>query len=172
MPAGTDRCLINAGSVMFNSKAFMKEKFRYRIEEVKVPDLAAWFDEGDPPVWKVRGLEGSELGFVNETANRNKNISAILEGMLSQDDQTKAQAVKALLGISGDTPEDIARRLEMLRIGSVEPACSMDLAIRLCKAFPIEFYQLTNKITALTGQGQVRAGESIGSGEILASESA
>jgi hypothetical protein len=43
----------------------------------------------------------------------------------------------------------------MLVIGSVDPRIELETAIKLCKVFPVEFMQLTNKITVLTGQGSV-----------------
>lgn len=148
----------------FDSKKFLKAKFIPRTEDVPVPDLKEFFDAGEA-LWRVRGLEGSELGYVNETAARNRNISAILEGIVSSDDQAKAQGIKDLLGMAGGTPEDIARRLEMLVLGSVDPKCDMDLAVKLCKTFPIEFFQITNTITKLTGQGSV-VGKKKNSGEM------
>lgn len=155
----------------FDTKKFQKAKFAFRTEAVSVPDLKEWFGTNDEPVWIVRGLEGSELGFVNETAQRNRNIAAILQGILSPDDDAKMQAVRDLVGVPGNTPEDIARRLEMLVLGSVDPKVEMETAIKLCKVFPIEFMQLTNKITILTGQGQV-PGKQKGSGGTPPSEPA
>jgi hypothetical protein len=148
----------------FDAKRFQKAKFVHRMEAVPVPDLKEWFGANDKAEWTVRGLEGSELGYVNETAQRNKNIAAILEGIISSDDHAKIQGIKDMLGMAGNTPEDIARRLEMLVIGSVDPKCEIDLAIKLCKVYPIEFFQITNKITQLTGQGHV-VGKPKGSGE-------
>lgn len=153
----------------FDAKRFQKTKFNYRTEDVSVPDLREWFGPDDPLVWKVRGLEGAELGQVNESVSRNRNIGAILEGIVSPNDGDKAQAIKDLLGMAGNTPEDTVRRIEMLVIGSVDPICSMDLAIKLCKVFPVEFMLLTNKITQLTGQGQI-PGKKKDSGEIQPSE--
>jgi len=139
----------------FDSKRFLKTKFSPRTEEIAVPDLQVFFPEGERAVWKVRGLTGQELGRANEAAEKNRNIAAILEGLASETAKEKADAVKELLGIGGTTPQDIAKRLEQLTIGSVDPACSLDLAVRLCEAFPIEFFQLTNKIMELTGRGQL-----------------
>ena len=139
----------------FDSKKFLKTKFSPRTEEVSVPDLQAFFREGERAVWTVRGLTGQELGRANEAAERNRNIAAILEGLASETAKEKAEAVKELLGIGGAAPQDIAKRLEQLTIGSVDPPCTPDLAVRLCEAFPIEFFQLTNKIMELTGRGQL-----------------
>lgn len=139
----------------FDAKKFLKTKWTPRIEEVPVPDLAAFFPDGAKPVWKVRGLTGQELGRSNEAAERNKNVAAILEGISSGVAKEQTEAVKELLGVGGATPQDIARRLEHLTLGSVDPKCPPDLAIRLCETFPVEFFQITNRIVQLTGQGQM-----------------
>jgi hypothetical protein len=139
----------------FDSKRFLKTKFTARTEDVPVPDLAAFFPDDAKPVWKVRGLTGQELGRANEAAERNKNVAAILEGLASGAGKEQTEAVKELLGVGGSTPQDIAKRLEILSIGSVDPQCAPDLAVRLCEAYPVEFYQITNRINFLTGQGQM-----------------
>lgn len=140
---------------MFDAKRFLKTKFTPRVEEVAVPDLQAFFPDGERPVWKVRGLTGAELGRANEAAARNKNIAAVLEALAGESAKEKADAVKELLGVGGTTPEDIAKRLEHLALGSVEPKCTADLAVRLSEAYPIEFFQITNRIMHLTGQGML-----------------
>ncbi len=138
----------------FDEKKFLKTKFTPRTEEVPVPDLQPFFKEGAEAVWKIRGLTGQELGRANEAAARNKDIAAILEG-LTGGGKEKAQAVKDMLGLGGDTPQDVAKRIEFLVIGSVDPICSQSLAVKLCEAYPVEFFDLTNRITQLTGRGQL-----------------
>ena len=120
-----------------------------------VPDLQAFFPEGAKAVWTVRGLTGQEVGWAAEAADRNKTIGAILEGLTAEAAKDKAEALKDLLGIGGNTSADIAKRLEHLTVGSVDPKCTLDLAVRICEVFPIEFYQITNTIMLLTGQGQM-----------------
>lgn len=139
----------------FDVKKFLKAKFTHRIEGVPVPDLAAYFPEGIKPVWKVRGLTGQELGQANEAAARNTTILAILEGIASRMSKEQTQAVKELIGVGGSTPQDVAKRLEQLMIGSVDPVCTQDLAVRLCEVYPVEFWELTNTIVRLTGLGQM-----------------
>lgn len=137
----------------FDSKAFMKAKFEPRIEDVPVPDLKDFFGNGAALVWKVRGLTGHELGRVNEAKDRNRNIEAILEALVSEKAEEKKEAVKQLIGLDSSTPADIVRRLEMLAIGSVDPEIDPEVAVKLCTYFPVEFLLLTNAITRLTGQG-------------------
>ncbi len=139
----------------FDTKKFLKTKFQHRIEEVPVPDLKDYFQDGATPVWRVRGLTGQEMGRVNEAADRQKKVLAVVEGLMSSSRSESVEAVKGMLGLGSDTPDDIVKRIEQLIIGSVDPECNTDLAVRLCEAYPIEFYQLTNKILQLTGQGQL-----------------
>jgi hypothetical protein len=150
----------------FDKKRFLKTSFESRSEAVPVPDLKDYFEEGTDPVWIVRGLTGHELGKVNEAEERNRNLIAIVDALVSARVQDKAEGIKKLIGLDNTTPSDIAKRLEMLVIGSVDPSIDLELSVKLCTNFPVEFLQLTNTITKLTGQGaQVKKKQS-GSGRI------
>jgi hypothetical protein len=156
----------------FDLKKFRNAKFEPRTEDVSVPDLKDFFEEGAEPLWRVRNLSGHELGQVNEAAERNKNLSVVLEALVSSNAKEKAEAVKELVGLSEETPNDVARRLEMLSLGSVEPAVDHETAVRLCTHFPIEFYALTNAIIKLTGQGSEIKKKQTASGAVPMSETA
>jgi hypothetical protein len=54
--------------------------------------------------------------------------------------------------------------------GSVEPACSMELAVRLAEHYPVIFFQLSNRILELTGQGSDAEKKPPSSGPIPESE--
>ncbi|MBW2342504.1 MAG: hypothetical protein JRF53_00565 [Deltaproteobacteria bacterium] len=138
---------------MFDVKKFMSAQFVAREEDVPVPDMKDFFGEDKKPVWRVRGLNGQELGVANASAERNRNIEAVLEGIVSAVSAKKAEAVRKLVGAREDVPDDIAKRLEMLVLGSVEPAADIELAIKICRVYPIEFYSITNTINRLTGMG-------------------
>ena len=137
----------------FDKKRFLKTSFEPRSEAVPVPELKDYFEEGTEPVWVVRGLTGHELGKVNEAEERNRNLIAIMEALVSSKAQEKAEGIKKLIGLDNTTPSDIAKRLEMLVMGSVDPVIDLELSVKLCTHFPVEFLQLTNTITKLTGQG-------------------
>lgn len=153
----------------FDTKKFLKTKFAPREESIPVPDLKEFFGEGEKPAWKVRGLTGQELGRANEAAARNKNISAILEGLASAQGKEMGESIRKLVNAGNETPQDIAKRIELFMIGSVEPKADLDLALHFCTAFPIEFFQITNKILELTGKGHV-PGKPKGSGATTKSE--
>ncbi|MBE0403063.1 hypothetical protein [Halomonas citrativorans] len=142
--------------MQFDATKFASAAFKRREEDVPVKDLAAWFKgtkEGEVPVWRVRGLTGEELARVNEAQARNRNKSAIIEALSSDKQEKMTDAIKELIGTGDSVPDDLARRIEMLTIGSVAPECTHHVAVKLAEAFPVEFYELTTKITQLTGLG-------------------
>ena len=159
----------------FEAKQFLKTKFVHRTEDVPVPDLAAYFSDGAKAVWTVRSLTGQELGRVKETPDRLKKMSGILSGLMSSVTKEVKESIETVLGGGTlETPDDIAIRLGQLVTASVEPKCTLDLAVRICEVAPVTFYQLTNRITILTGQGQEPgkqkpSGTTAGSGPALPS---
>lgn len=136
----------------FDTNAFLSAEFTQRTQEVSLPALQSWFTGKDEkPVFKVRGLNASEIARSNDTAKRNENIEAIIKSVT--DKQGQVAKVMAELGISKDMPDDILKRLDQLVAGSVEPKFDYPLASKLAEVYPIEFYQLTNAILVLTGLG-------------------
>jgi hypothetical protein len=136
----------------FKIQDFKAAQFKPRVGEVPVPELQPFFENGENPVWRVRGLTGIELARANDAADRNKKVSAVVEGVLSSSSKKIAKSVKQV--IDPDTPQDIAKRLEHLMTGSTDPECDLELAKKICERYPIEFYAITNKILQLTGKGQ------------------
>lgn len=135
----------------FNADKFERAKFEARRAKVPVPAMSDFFDEGETPEWEVRGLSAVELHKAMEAGKRQGSIEAIVKAIAANQDQ--AGAVRKALGLTKDTPGEIAKRLEMLVMGSVAPAVSLPVAVKLAEAFPIEFLQLTNEISDLTGRG-------------------
>lgn len=134
-------------------KAFLNEKFKPREKAVEVPQLKKWFKNGDNPVWKIRGIDADEIGRADE-AVANENMSTkLLEALTSMNSAEVSEKVKELMGKSDDTPKTIAKRVYHLIYGSVDPKCDFELAGKLRKSFPVIFYELTNEILQLSGQG-------------------
>jgi len=149
----------------FDLKKFSKAKFEPRTEDVSVPALAGFFDEGEKPVFKVRGLTGEEMAKTNEAQSKAKNISAVVEALVGSNQNEKVSGLREALGMSEDTlPEDLAKRIEMLRYGCVEPALDLQTASKVFKVAPVEGFNLTNKIMILSGQGMT-VGEHKASGK-------
>lgn len=138
----------------FDIKKFRSAKFEDRTAEVPVPDLAEWFEEGAPAVFTVRGLTGEELARCNEAAAKNKNMAAVLEALAGSNQKEKVQGLREALGVTETVPNDLAKRLEQCAIATVNPDLDHELAVKFAQAYPVEFYQITNKIMELTGQGR------------------
>jgi hypothetical protein len=139
----------------FDKERFLGAGFIPRTSDLQVPDLAEFFWDGSEAVWKVRGLKGIEVAQANDAVEKYKNVSGLIGKILGGTDKEKIEAAIKAMGYDGATPADVVKRLEYLRVGSVDPVVDWDLASRLCEYFPIEFYQITNEILTLTGRGHV-----------------
>ena len=121
-----------------------------------MPELTAWFGADAPAVWTVRGLSAAELSRANEAGSGGLDKARAMVAALAGDGD-KAAAIRGALGLSDeDVPADISRRIDMLAAGSVQPVLGLegrDVAVKLAETFPTTFYQLTNTIVNLTGQG-------------------
>jgi len=137
----------------FAADKFVSARVQARTETVPVPDLADWFEPGEPPVWVVRGLSANDLVRADAAKDARRRESALVEALQSGAHAEIVRNLQAMLGRSDDVQPDMARRLELLVAGSVEPTCSVELAVRLGEHFPVVFFQLTNTILTLTGRG-------------------
>lgn len=135
----------------FDLNRFTAAEFAPRTEAVPVPGLAAFFAKGDKPEWVVRGLTAAQLQAAIEAKQRQAAVATVVEAIASSGE--KAQELRKALGLAGDVPGEVVKRLEMLVAGSVTPAIDMPTAVKLANAFPIEFLSLTNTIVELTGKG-------------------
>lgn len=139
-----------------NLQKFLNESFVPRTATIEVPELAEYFADSEPAEWIVRGLTAAELARANLAAEHGaENARALIEAFAGSGD--KAAAIKKAAGIDdAEVPGDVSRRIEMLTAGSVSPVLgneNRDGAVRLAETFPTVFYNLTNKILSLTGQG-------------------
>jgi len=137
----------------FCAESFVSARAQARTESVSVPDLAEWFSPGEPPVWVVRGLSANDLVRADAAKDARRRESALVEALQSGAHAEIVRNLQAMLGRGDEIQPDMARRLELLVAGSVEPVCSVEMAVRLGEHFPVVFFQLTNAILTLTGRG-------------------
>ena len=135
----------------FAGDRFEQAEFRPRTARVPVPALASFFSEGEAAEFEVRGLSSTELHRAMEAGHRQGSVESIVKAIAANGDQ--ATAIRKALGLSKDTPGEIAKRLEMLVAGCVAPVLTLPQAVKLAEKFPVDFLSLTNEITGLTGQG-------------------
>jgi hypothetical protein len=135
----------------FQADKFDRAEFKPRIKRILVEALAHFFDEGEAPEWEVRGLSANELHRALEAGQRQRSVESIVKAIAQSADQ--ASAVRKAIGLTTDTPGEMAKRMEMLVLGSTSPQIELPTAVKLAETFPIEFLQLTNEISELTGKG-------------------
>ena len=90
--------------------------------------------------------------------------------MVAPGKKEKIAALRKLIGLADDVPADLVKRLEMLERGSVDPTPDRSVLVKLAETYPVEFYQLSNAVTRLTGAGKV-PGKASDSGKTPGSES-
>ena len=143
----------------FDVNKFLNSNLSPRTERVSVSGLAPFFPEGEEPLWEIRGLTASEIAKGNEAASKNKNVDSIVKAITSNSSNEKVKEFRKAFGVSDDVPADVVKRIEQLVMGSVSPSVDTQLAVKIADAFPIEFYDLTNKILRLSGMGMELAME-------------
>jgi len=136
---------------MFDLDGFENHEFHRRTKRVRVEALAPFFDEKAVPEFEVRGLTSDELHGAMDAGATAKNLGAVVKAIATNKEQVNE--IRAAIGLSEDTPAEVRKRIEMLVHGSVEPKLTHRSAAKLAENFPIEFMQLTNEITELTGLG-------------------
>ena len=153
-----------------DTSKFLNQKYTARTEDVPVPELAVFFGD-DKAVWTIRGLTAAELAKTKDAYDRTETARAIIDAMAA-DGSEKAEGIKKMLGLmDSDVPQDVTRRIESLTIGTVTEDNydqTREVAVKLSEVYPVTFYNLTNKIDALTGQGY-EPGKSKASGKKTAS---
>jgi hypothetical protein len=135
----------------FNVEKFAQAEFQARTKVVSVPTLAEFFDKNEKPEWEVRSLTATELNRAMLAKDSAAFATKVVEAINRDDNVT--EALKTKLGYSNDVPAEIAKRMEMLVCGSVNPEITLPVAVKLAEVAPIEFLALTNQITELTGMG-------------------
>lgn len=155
----------------FDTRAFMKQSFIPREGEVSVSALKDFFPDGKDPVWKVRGLTADEIARCDEAGERNKMVEAIAEALAAANKADITDGIKKMLGVSSDVHAEVAKRMQQMVSGSIDPEIPLDVAVKIATVAPIEFYAITNEILQLTGLGQV-AGKSQPSGKEQTSKTA
>lgn len=136
---------------MFNAKDFLKSQFEPRTEKVAVPELAMFFEIGETPEFEVRGLTANEMARCTDAVKRRENIELVLNSNAIANQQL-ADLLKELVSNTADLVPDLIRRIEMLCIQY--PDIPPPVWTKISIIYPTVFFNLTQKIYELTGQGQ------------------
>ena len=138
----------------FDNEKFKSATFKFREEEHPVPELKEFFSEGEKPVWRVRNLTGMEIFIVNEAMERNSRKNEAIEAIMSGERKERVEAMKEIaMTLPEMTPTEYVRRLEVFRLGSVEPKVTKEIAVKIGENFGNTLTHLSNRILILTTQG-------------------
>jgi hypothetical protein len=152
----------------FNVAAFEKATFEPRKREVSLKDtpLAGFFPKGEEPVIVVKGLTATENAIANNFKAKDTNVAAMVEALVSaMTTREKAEELKKAIGFNDeDTPQDVAKRMELIRLGAVEPRLDYSAIAKMGEVSVAIFYKLSNTVMELTALGheQVKRGRSTG----------
>ncbi len=137
----------------FDIKKFNNANFKPRTREVEVAALQAFFDADEKPVFTLRNLSAEEFAAVRESAEKASKREAITAGLVSPDHKEQVNAIRTALGIAGDMPVDLIKRFDVLTFGCMQPVLDRETVIKFARHYPTPFYNLTNIILNLTGEG-------------------
>jgi hypothetical protein len=154
---------------MLDVKAFRKAEFVPREMEVTLDALAkAGFGDGKV---KVRGLTAHELATAEESADNSKMLMGVAENLAGASKDKLAGLLDGL-GLSGDVPQTLARKMCHVQMGVVDPEMDLGDVAKLAETFPIEFGMIARHIYELTGKGQIAQVKPKPSGKTPASKQA
>jgi hypothetical protein len=141
---------------MINLNSFRSTELKQRVSEVPVKELEPFFGD-TPAVWIVRALTSEDVAIMNEAQQRNKAVESLLLAAIGSQISEKAEAIKGMMGIGKELPDDTAQRIEAMILGSIdengEPFCDRETAVRMSIYYPMVFQKITSEIFKLTGQG-------------------
>ena len=139
----------------FKANAFEQANFEERTEEVEVLVMKGFFPKGEKPLFKVRGLTADEVARTNKATDNSKVAESMIKALATMDQEGMVEALKSKLGYGEEVDAEVERRIELIIYGTVEPKLPRELVVKMGNVFPTAFYLLSNKITDLTGMGQV-----------------
>lgn len=155
----------------FDAEKFRAAKFARRKFEMNVPELAAFFPEGEIPVVNVQNLTGPEMARCEDMANQNMigEIRSLVQAVGTGDFDRIISGVKeyaeARFGDTAKLSDDLVKRTYQLMYGCPDFSNDRELCIKIRDKHIEVFYRLTNKIRNLTGMGHELLGEPEGSSE-------
>lgn len=144
----------------FNLSKFQSSKLKYRTAEIAVPQLQAFFDDGEQAIWTVRNLTSKEIGICADAVNLNISEKIKSAANLLLSDEKDERVAAAITGISEafsnkELPSDVIRRMNYLHLCSINPKIDYTVSVKLAEYFSLQFYELTNKILELTRMGSI-----------------
>ena len=137
-----------------NAKLFRAE----RRVLIRAEWLADSFEEGTKPEERffVVGNPGADgLARANDAEERSRNRDSVFAALEVAGVVEKGSKLAEALQINktGDTPADIARRVELFLQSVIYPTPSLQLAVKMKDHAPTDFWAITSAAISLAGEG-------------------
>jgi len=117
-----------------------------------VPQLKAFFEDDEEPVWVCKALTGEQLARVQEAPQDAEKITAIASVLAKGKGAKFVKELNALMGNTDDVPDKLIRVHRTIQYGSV-PECPENVAVRLAQFKPNIAWNLAKVIMDLTDEG-------------------
>lgn len=136
---------------MIDLAALRGREWAPRTRSIPAPTLAT--DGAEDASWTVRAPTANELAIANESRERRAQLDGLVEALAKGGKSKIVSEFREKFGLGGDLRPDIARRMDLLVLCSVDPVCEEQDAVWLAEHHPVLFYALTNTIIELAGDG-------------------
>jgi len=137
----------------FDLKAFEKTQYTRRTVKVEVPELAAFFDKDEKPVFVVQNLEAAEIAKVEVSGQSNEKMVELVKHLFAGTDPEKIDAIKEIAGLHADLEPAYIQCLTRVEMGVIEPKFNRQNVVKIAAISQDAFYRLNRKIKELSGQG-------------------
>ena len=146
-------------------KKLQSQKWEKRTKVIPVPRLKDWANDKKKPTWTIQSLGTTEIWKAEVAASEESRnaVEQLSTALVGKDIGEAAEAVKALVGVSVDIPQEMAKRIFLLTFASIDPVCDLTTAGIIHEHFPTDFLNITQEILNISGQGSKKK-ESTSSG--------
>ena len=144
----------------FNYNAFDAASVTLPTKKIPVPQLAAFFEDGESAEWEIKPLSGLEIAVVEEWAQKEKmeTLKSFMEAIAANSVEKMKAGFEDLFNPSIDEsgevmlPQTYLKCLKKLELASVPP-CPSHVAVKIAKFFPASFFKIVAEIDALSAAG-------------------
>lgn len=137
----------------FNIDKLMSGEYEPKKEELILPSLIHLFEDGDSPIFEVRGLTANEFSKSLSINDTHDTIEQVLT-TLTDKKEVLASLQKTLgLGSKNDINDDLRKKAFVIECGLLSPNLESFQIGKLMEINVIAFYQIAQAIERLTGEG-------------------
>jgi len=137
----------------FDYDKFDQTTVLFPTRKVPVPQLSAFFPEGEAPEWEIKPLTGLELGIVEEAGQKSEAMRHLFEALAGNTVDKMKSGFDELFNLGDDpTPAQYLRWVTIFELGSV-PRCPKHIAVKIAHAQAGVFRNIVHEISKMSAMG-------------------